>query len=355
MQRQFITNSKVLVTGGAGFIGSNLVDHLLQQNNIVVCYDNFSTGKWENIASARKHPNFELIEGDIQNNFGCQMAMNGCDYVLHQAALGSVPRSVNDPVTTVDVNIGGFVKMLTAAKDAGVKRFIYAASSSTYGDHPGLPKVEHQIGKALSPYAVTKFVDELLARNFSEIYGLETIGLRYFNVYGKRQDPNGEYAAVIPRFASSFIQHQSPVIYGDGSNSRDFTYVDDVIQAIQLAAITPSSVIKRNQISYYTINNIPYQHSEHSAIAEVINVAYGSRTTLVKLAQILKDKLSRFDPEISNIELSYNEARKGDVKHSLASIEKIKALLGYFPEYAPIKGLELAAKWYFEALQGVTE
>lgn len=348
---QIITNSTVLVTGGAGFIGSNLVDRLLKQNNKVVCFDNFSTGKRENLAEALKHPNFSLFEGDIRNFMDCQTAVKNCDYVLHQAALGSVPRSVNDPVSTTDVNIGGFVKMMTAAKDAGIKRFVYAASSSTYGDHPTLPKVEHQIGKALSPYAVTKYVDELFAHNFSEIYGLETIGLRYFNVYGMRQSPDGEYAAVIPKITSALIRHQSPIIYGDGSNSRDFTFIEDVIKAIQLAAITSSDDLKRRQTSYYNLNNVPFKSSSDSILSEVFNVAYGSRTTLIKLAQLLKDKLSRFDPSIATINLKFCEPRKGDVSHSLASVDKVKYLLGYFPDYDISKGLDYSVKWYFESLK----
>lgn len=351
MMNQIITSSTVLVTGGAGFIGSNLVDRLLKQNNKVVCFDNFSTGKRENLAEALKHPNFSLFEGDIRNFMDCQTAVKNCDYVLHQAALGSVPRSVNDPVSTTDVNIGGFVKMMTAAKDAGIKRFVYAASSSTYGDHPSLPKVEHQIGKALSPYAVTKYVDELFAHNFSEIYGLETIGLRYFNVYGMRQSPDGEYAAVIPKITTSFIKHQPPTIYGDGSYSRDFTFIEDVIKAIQLAAVTSCDDLKRRQTSYYSLNNIPFKFSENSTLNEVFNVAYGSRTSLVKLAQLLKDKLSRFDPAISTIDLNFCEPRKGDVSHSLASIEKAKILLGYYPDYDISKGIDISARWYFESLK----
>lgn len=350
MEKRIITNSTVLVTGGAGFIGSNLVDRLLKQNNKVVCFDNFSTGKLENLELALKSPNFRLIEGDIQSYHGCEKAVENCDYVLHHAALGSVPRSVKDPVSTTDVNIGGFVKILTAAKAARVKRFVYASSSSTYGDHPGLPKVEHQIGKALSPYAVTKYVDEIFARNFSEVYGLETIGLRYFNVYGMRQSPEGEYAAVIPRFASALVKHQNPVIYGDGSISRDFTFVEDVIKAVQLAAVTERREIKKKQISYYSVNNIPFRYSEESTIAEVFNVAYGSRTTLIKLVQLLKDKLSRFDKEISNTDIRFEQPRKGDIQHSLASIEKIKSLLGFFPDFSLTNGLDEAARWYFETL-----
>ena len=347
---QLITNSKVLVTGGAGFIGSNLIDRLLRQNNRVVCLDNFSTGKRENLKQALEHPDFILTEGDIRNFEDCQRAVNQCDFVLHHAALGSVPRSIADPVTTTDVNIGGFVKMLQASRLARVKRFVYAASSSTYGDHPGLPKVEHRIGKALSPYAVTKYVDELFAGNFSEIYGMETIGLRYFNVYGYRQDPNGEYAAVIPRFAAALIDHQSPLIHGDGSNSRDFTFIEDVLKAIQLAAITPATEIKKKQAAYYGSLDIPFKDDEHTILSEVFNIAYGSRTTLDQLTLILKNKLSRFDPAIATINLLHGEPRNGDIPHSLASIEKAKTLLGFQPEFQIVHGLDLASKWYFESL-----
>lgn len=379
---KIIQNAKVLVTGGAGFIGSNLVDRLLKQDNEVVCLDNLATGKHENLTEALKHPAFTFIEGDIRNYEDCQKAVAGCDYVLHQAALGSVPRSIADPMTTTDVNIGGFVKILHAAHEAGVKRFVYAASSSTYGDHPALPKVEHQIGNALSPYAITKYVDELFAKNFSDIYGIETIGLRYFNVFGRRQDPNGAYAAVIPLFVKQFIQHQSPRINGDGTYSRDFTYIENVLQANQLAAITPTEVIREraNQYHMSIINTTPAQSvspphrgepvppstevapstdgdgvvvDKHSVVAqpatlsEVFNVAYGQRTTLNQLAQLLKDNLSQFDAEIATIELQYGPTRPGDVPHSLASIEKAQSILGYEPAYSVKQGLEEACEWYW--------
>src|SRR5690554_6829136 len=275
-----ITNSKVLVTGGAGFIGSNLIDQLLQQGNQVVCLDNFATGKRENLLDALQNPNFSLVEGDIRNSEDCQTAVAGCDYVLHQAALGSVPRSIADPMTTTDVNIGGFVKMLFAAKEAGVKRFVYAASSSTYGDHKALPKVEHVIGNSLSPYAITKYVDELFARNFSDIYGIETIGLRYFNVFGRRQDPDGAYAAVIPKFVSSLIRHESPKINGDGSYSRDFTYIDNVIQANQLAAVVPTETIKAGLEKYREEFPGAPEAAPGATISEVFNVAFGERASL---------------------------------------------------------------------------
>ena len=348
---KLIRNKKVLVTGGAGFIGSNLVDRLLEQNNTVICLDNFSTGKRENLEQAFKNPAFTLIEGDIRNYEDCQKAVDGCNIVLHQAALGSVPRSIVDPMTSTDVNIGGFVKMLYAAKEAGLKRFVYAASSSTYGDHTGLPKVEHKIGNALSPYAITKYVDELFAKNFSDIYGIETIGLRYFNVFGQRQDPNGAYAAVIPLFVKQLINHKSPVINGDGSYSRDFTYIENVIQANQLAAINPTEVLKERRLEYCNSQKLTAQNSSLKAFSEVFNIAYGQRTTLNELAQILKENLSKFDPSIKNIKFKYGKVRDGDVPHSLASIEKGKTILGYQPVYSVKRGLEEACGWYWENLK----
>lgn len=346
-----IQNSKILVTGGAGFIGSNLVDRLLEQNNTVICLDNFATGKRENLETALTHASFTLIEGDIRNYEDCQKAVEGCHYVLHQAALGSVPRSIADPMTTTDVNIGGFVKMLHAAKDAGVKRFVYAASSSTYGDHPGMPKVEHKIGNALSPYAITKYVDELFAKNFSDLYGIETIGLRYFNVFGRRQDPNGAYAAVIPLFVKQLMNHQSPQINGDGSYSRDFTYIENVIQANQLAAITTSDIIRERQTKYEKEQELKTQNPKLGTISQIFNVAYGERTSLNELAQILKDKLSQFDTKITDVDFKYGDTRAGDVPHSLASIEKGKTILNYNPEYSVKKGLEEACRWYWDNLK----
>jgi UDP-N-acetylglucosamine 4-epimerase len=345
-----IQNSKVLVTGGAGFIGSNLIDQLLQQNNEVVCLDNFATGKRENLFEALQHPNFSAIEGDIRNMEDCQRAVAGCDYVLHQAALGSVPRSIADPMTTTDVNIGGFVKMLFAAKEAGVKRFVYAASSSTYGDHPALPKVEHVIGNSLSPYAITKYVDELFAKNFSDIYGIETIGLRYFNVFGRRQDPNGAYAAVIPKFVSSLIRHESPRINGDGSYSRDFTYINNVIQANQLAATVPTEEIKTRLQQYREAQPGVPEAKEGATISEVFNVAFGERATLNDLAEVLKEGLSQYDPEIKNVEFQYGPTRAGDVPHSQASIDKGRMVLGYKPQYSLRTGLQEACAWYWETL-----
>ena len=328
-----ITNSTILITGGAGFIGSNLTEALLNQGNKVVCLDNFMTGHRKNIKAFLDNPNYTLIEGDIRNYEDCQKAVAGCDYVLHQAALGSVPRSIKDPMTATDVNVGGFVKMLFAAKEAKVKRFVYAASSSTYGDHPDLPKVEGKIGNPLSPYAITKFADELYAKNFSDIYGIETVGLRYFNVFGRRQDPNGAYAAVIPKFVMQMMQHEAPVINGDGLYSRDFTYIDNVIQANQLAAITPGDKL------YHTA-------TKH----EVFNVAFGERTDLNQLFDILRENLSTFDPKIKELQTTHGPNRAGDIPHSLASIDKARKLLGYDPKFSVRAGLKEACGWYWENL-----
>ncbi len=329
MNSRLIKNSKVLVTGGAGFIGSNLIEALLNQGNNVICLDNLSTGKQENINLFLSNSNFTFIKGDIRDIATCKEAVKGVDYVLHQAALGSVPRSIEDPKSTNDVNIGGFVNMLIAAKDEGVKRFVYAASSSTYGDHPALPKHEDTIGNPLSPYAITKYVDELYAKNFSDLYGIETIGLRYFNVFGRRQDPEGAYAAVIPKFVKAFINKNKITINGDGLTSRDFTYIDNVIQANQLAALTTNK----------------------NAINTVYNVAFGEATSLNELFLTLRSYLSEFDSEIKNIESIHGPERAGDVKHSLASIEKAEKLLDYKPEYSFKKGLKIAVKWYWENLQ----
>lgn len=321
----YITDKKVLVTGGAGFIGSNLCDALLELNNQVVCLDNFATGKPENIQHLLTNPNFQLIVGDIRNLSDCEKAVQGVDFVLHQAALGSVPRSIADPITSNSVNVSGFLNMLVASRDAGVKRFVYAASSSTYGDSESLPKVEDVIGKPLSPYAITKYVNELYANNFKRTYGLDTIGLRYFNVFGRRQDPNGAYAAVIPKFVMQFMKHESPVINGDGEYSRDFTYIDNVVQMNLLSISTESQ----------------------EALNQVYNVAYGERTTLNDLVNLLKKELGEHDEKIKQIEVVYGPNRKGDVPHSLASIDKAKTLLGYKPEFSMAQGLHEAVKWYF--------
>lgn len=320
---------KILITGGAGFIGSNLCDYLLHKNYEVVCLDNFSTGHRHNIDLHISNPNFKLIEGDIRNLADCQQAVYGVDFVLHQAALGSVPRSINDPITTNDVNVSGFLNMLVAARDAKVKRFVYAASSSTYGDSVGLPKIEDVIGKPLSPYAITKYVNELYAEIFSKTYGLETIGLRYFNVFGRRQDPNGAYAAVIPKFVMQFMNYESPVINGDGNYSRDFTYIDNVIHMNELAMTT---------------KNI-------DAVNTVYNTAFGDRTTLKQLVGLLQEYLSEYDAKIKDIRIVHGPNRVGDIPHSLASIDKAKKLLNYDPQFSIQKGLKEAVKWYYENLK----
>ncbi len=328
MNQILLEGKKILVTGGAGFIGSNLCEELLKRNNKVVCLDNFSTGKKDNIVAFLDNPLFTLIEGDIRNIDDCNKAVYGVDYVLHQAALGSVPRSVNDPITSNDVNVSGFLNMLIASRDAKVKRFVYAASSSTYGDSTSMPKEEDIIGKPLSPYAITKYVNELYADVFSKTYGIETIGLRYFNVFGKRQDPNGAYAAVIPKFVSQLMRGESPTINGDGSFSRDFTYIDNVIQANILSLIT----------------------TREDAINTVYNVAYGERNTLNDLMEYLKKYLSMFDKSINGVEVIYGKNRAGDIPHSHASIEKAKKYLTYAPKFSLQEGLEEAVKWYWENL-----
>jgi len=317
-------DSKILITGGAGFIGSNLCEYFVSKGFTVVCLDNFSTGHRHNIGSLIEDKNFTLIEGDIRNIADCKKALEGVDYVLHQAALGSVPRSLKDPITTNDVNIGGFLNMLVAARDAGVKRFVYAASSSTYGDSPSLPKMEDVIGKPLSPYAITKYVNELYAQTFSSIYGIETIGLRYFNVFGRKQDPKGAYAAVIPKFILQLMSHESPIINGDGNYSRDFTYIDNVIQMNELALATDNP----------------------QAINTVYNVAFGERTTLKELTVYLKELLSEQDHFIAEVPIVYGSERAGDISHSLASIEKAKQLLGYNPQFSVLAGLKETVRFY---------
>jgi UDP-N-acetylglucosamine 4-epimerase len=321
--------STILITGGAGFIGSNLSEYFLGLNYKVICLDNFSTGHRHNLKNFIDNPDFTLIEGDIRNIADCIKAAEGVDYVLHQAALGSVPRSINDPITTNDVNVSGFLNMLTASRDAKVKRFVYAASSSTYGDSQGLPKVEDVIGKPLSPYAITKYVNELYAEIFSKTYGLETIGLRYFNVFGRKQDPNGAYAAVIPKFVMQLMNHESPVINGDGNYSRDFTYIDNVIQMNELA--------------------ITSQNPE--AVNTVYNTAFGDRNTLNDLVKYLKKYLSEFDSKINDVPIIYGTNRAGDIPHSLASIDKAKKILGYNPKYSLEEGLKEAVSWYWNNLK----
>ena len=324
-----LQDKKVLVTGGAGFIGSNLCDALLQNGALVTCLDNFATGKRENIEPFLKSENFTLIEGDIRDLETCHRACENQDFVLHEAALGSVPRSINDPITSNEVNVGGFLKMLVAAKDAGVKRFVYAASSSTYGDSASLPKVEDVIGKPLSPYAITKYVDELYADVFKRTYDFDTIGLRYFNVFGRRQDPNGAYAAVIPKFVMQFMAHESPTINGGGEFSRDFTYIDNVV-LMNLLALTSDNTEAQNQ---------------------VYNTAFGERTTLNDLVKYLKEYLAEFDSKIADVDVKYGDYRKGDVPHSLASIDKAKNLLNYNPQFSMKDGLREAVSWYWKNLK----
>ncbi|MDP9960197.1 SDR family oxidoreductase [Chryseobacterium lathyri] len=320
---------KILITGGAGFIGSNLTEYFLNKGYEVNCLDNFSTGHRRNIEPFISNPKFTLIEGDIRDFETCIKAVQGVDYVLHEAALGSVPRSIKDPQTSNEVNVSGFLNMLVAARDANVKRFVYAASSSTYGDSQALPKVEETIGRPLSPYAITKYVNELYADVFSKTYGMECIGLRYFNVFGRRQDPNGVYAAVIPLFVKQFMSGESPKINGQGDYSRDFTYIDNVIQMNELAILTENP----------------------EAINTVYNTAVGERTTLNDLVLCLKKLLINFDDKIAHIEIVYGPNRLGDIPHSLASIEKAEKLLGYSPTHTLEKGLEEAVKWYWDNLR----
>ena len=323
--------SKLFVTGGAGFIGSNICESLLTDGHEVTCLDNLSTGFRANLEPFfLLYPNqFRLIEGDIRDIDTCRAAVAGQEYVLHEAALGSVPRSIKDPATTNAVNIGGFLNMIIAARDEGIKRFVFAASSSAYGDSTALPKVEERIGKPLSPYAITKYVDELYADVFARTYGFNYIGLRYFNVFGRRQDPNGAYAAVIPLFVKKFINHEAPNINGDGEYSRDFTYIENVIQMNKLALFTDNP----------------------DALNQIYNTAFGERTTLNQLVGYLREFLSEYDPQISAIEPTHGPNRLGDIPHSLASIEKAKKLLAYTPSYSMRDGLKEACRWYWENLR----
>jgi UDP-N-acetylglucosamine 4-epimerase len=316
---------RILVTGGAGFIGSNTCENLINDGHDVICLDNFITGRRSNIKELLKSPSFHLIEGDIRNIEDCRKAVANIDIVLHLAALGSVPRSIADPITTNDININGFLNMIVATRDAGIKRFVYAASSSTYGDSESLPKVEDIIGKPLSPYAITKYVGELYADVFAKTYEMECIGLRYFNVFGRRQDPAGAYAAVIPKFVDTLMQKESPVINGDGSFSRDFTYIDNVIQINKLAMFT----------------------SNQEAINQVYNVAFGESSTLNELFSEIKLNLSKYDSGVSKIECIHGDFRKGDIPHSLASIEKAKELLNYLPSHSLKNGLAETVTWYW--------
>ena len=321
-----LKNKKILVTGGAGFIGSNLCEYLIKSNAKVTCLDNFSTGYKNNISNLITNKNFILIEGDIRDFNTCIKACENQNFVLHQAALGSVPRSIADPITSNDVNVSGFLNMLVAARDSNVERFVYAASSSTYGDSESLPKFENKIGKPLSPYAITKYVNELYADNFNRNFNLDTIGLRYFNVFGRRQDPNGPYAAVIPLFIKQLINHNSPIINGDGSYSRDFTYIDNVIQ-INILALTTN---------------------DKSAINQVYNTAVGERATLKEMVFLLKKYLSKYDSKISEVEVKFGPKRLGDIPHSLASVEKANRLLNYKPSHNLERGIEEYIEWYIE-------
>jgi len=320
---------KILITGAAGFIGSNLCEFFLNKDFEVFGLDNFSTGFEDNIISFLNHPNFYFIKGDINSIKTCKEAVKEVDYILHQAALGSVPRSIKDPLASNEVNINGFLNLLEAAKDYQVKRIVYASSSSTYGDSKDLPKVEENIGKPLSPYAVTKYVNELYADVYSKTYGMELIGLRYFNVFGRRQTPNGAYAAVIPKFIAQFLKGVSPVINGDGSYSRDFTYIDNVIQMNHLALTTKTP----------------------NAVNQVYNTAVGDSITIKEMAETIKKGLTRYKKEIAEIPLQFGPERLGDVPHSQASIEKAKKLLNYSPTHTFEEGIEASLEWYYNNLK----
>ena len=323
---------KILVTGGAGFIGSNLCEELVKKGHYVVCLDNFSTGHIENIQGLldNNSDKFKLIEGDIRNLDTCLKAINGVDIVFHEAALGSIPRSIDDPITTNAINISGFLNMLVAAKNAKIDRFIFAASSSTYGDNETIPKVEDNIGKPLSPYALTKYVDELYAHVFSITYGLKYIGIRYFNVFGRRQDPNSAYAAVIPLFIKKLLKHEQPIINGDGSNSRDFTYIDNIININMLALETLSP----------------------KAFNQIYNGAGGENTSVLELEQMIRKKIAVYDKDIKHIAPMFGPKRIGDIKHSKASISKAKELLGYSPVCTFEYGLRQTIDWYCTNLKG---
>lgn len=323
-----LTGKRILVTGGAGFIGSSLCYDLLERDNEVICLDNFATGRRENIQDLKDNPEFKLIDGDIRDQETCRKAVKGVDVVLHQAALGSVPRSIADPATTNSVNVNGFLNMIIATRDAGIKRFVFASSSSVYGDSPELPKVEDRTGKVLSPYAITKLVNEEYARIFGNLYGMETIGLRYFNVFGRRQDPDGPYAAVIPKFTMSFMKYESPVINGDGSNSRDFTYIDNVVLANNLAAMVENP----------------------AALNQVYNVACGDSVNLNEMTAMLRSYLAGHDPKIATVDPKHGPTRAGDIPHSMASIGKAVRLLGYKPRVLFSEGLGHAVEWYVDNL-----
>ncbi|MEC8683573.1 MAG: SDR family oxidoreductase [Bacteroidota bacterium] len=333
MNLQPLKNKKTLVTGGSGFIGSNLIEALLEAGASVRCLDNLSTGNKDNIQDFLALANFEFIEGDIRDLETCKQAVAGCEFVSHQAALGSVPRSLKTPLLTHSVNVTGFLNMLEASRLEGVTRFVYAASSSTYGDNEALPKIESEIGKPLSPYAVTKLINEYYADVYKRNYGFNTIGLRYFNVFGPKQDPDGAYAAVIPKFIAALLNQESPVINGDGSFSRDYTYIDNVVQANLLALTTENPL----------------------ALNEIYNIAYGTRTSLTELVNLLKERLLNYDSDLVKVQPKYGPERPGDVPHSLASISKAKNLLGYDPDYDLDAGLRKAIMWYREHLKTVKE
>ncbi len=341
-----IANKRILITGGAGFIGSNLIEYFLN-NNKVVCLDNLSTGFYENIEHLIGNPAFDFIKGDIREIGDCRAAVKDCDYVFHHAALGSVPRSINDPLSTNASNIDGFLNMLVASRDEGITRFIYAASSSTYGDSKELPKIEHRIGRALSPYAITKYVNELYAEVFTELYGIETVGLRYFNVFGKRQSPRGEYAAVIPLWVKHLIMHESPLINGDGNFSRDFTYIENVLHANEQAALIPWTTINERLEEYQKKNQL------QKFPGRTFNIAYGGNTTLNELFYLIRDNLARFDQSIVEIEPTHGPQRTGDIPHSLACTDKAGYVLDYRPAFDARSGLKEAAEWYFNNLKPV--
>ena len=324
------SNARILVTGGAGFIGSNLCDALLERGSEVVCLDNFLTGRRENIEHLLNQPKFTLVEGDIRDVEACRRAITGCTHVCHQAALGSVPRSVEDPSTTNAINISGNLNVLIAAQEAGIQRFVFASSSSVYGSDQTMPKIEHKTGVPLSPYAVTKMVNESYAQVFHQTHGMETIGLRYFNVFGRRQDPEGQYAAVIPKFVESILQFESPVVFGDGEQTRDFTYIDNVVQ-MNLNALSTTN---------------------HEAFGEIFNVACGSRISINELFFTIRELLSKFDQSLHTVEATYTGERPGDIRHSLADISKAQSHLNYIPAHNCQQGLEEAMDWYWNSLRG---
>lgn len=323
------SNIKILITGAAGFIGSNLTEYMLDKGYTVIGLDNYATGFEYNIQSFLSHPNFSFVHCDIRDLEKMIDLTKGVDCVLHQAALGSVPRSINDPLTSNEVNVNGFLNILECAKKNNIKRVVYAASSSTYGDSKALPKVEDVIGKPLSPYAITKYVNELYADVYAKTYGIETIGLRYFNVFGRRQTPNGAYAAVIPKFIGQFLNGESPVINGDGNYSRDFTYIDNVMQMNYLAMTTQNP----------------------KAVNQVYNTAVGDRVTIRQMAETIQKGLAIYDEKVPGIAINFGPIRNGDVPHSQASIDKAKKLLDYQPTHNFFQGIEASLAWYYKNLR----